>query len=211
MNDPMDLPSNSIIGRQGKPKLEPVVTGEVITRKKGFLSKWNNSMLAENREGIFQVIVADVLIMGLKNVLVDAVSTFSDSVSLAVKRAVLGETASPGARFGRPTPYYSYSRGGTRSQAPAYGERVISQRARAQHDFGEVILSTRGEAEDVLDALRTRISEYGVATVSDLYDVLGISDRHVDRRYGWDDLQFAGVKNVRGGYMLVLPRTQLLD
>jgi hypothetical protein len=208
---PLNLPSNSILGRQQKPKLEQVTTDAVVIRKKGFLARMSGSLIAENKEGIFQVIVTDVLVNGLKNVLVDAVSTFSDSVTLAVKKAVLGESANPGVRFGRPTPYYAISRAGGRPQTPAYTERVISQRARAHHDFGEIILSTRGQAEDILDALRLRISEYGAATVPDLYDLVGLSDRSTDYRYGWTDLQFAGVRPVRGGYMIVLPRTELLD
>lgn len=80
------------------------------------------------------------------------------------------------------------------------------------HDFGEIVLSSRGEAEEVLDQLIEIISQYQQASVSDLYAMVGISPAYTDQKYGWTDLRGANAQPVRGGsYLLNLPQPHPLD
>lgn len=85
---------------------------------------------------------------------------------------------------------------------------VLSRQARANHDFGEIILATRAEAEDVLEQLRELINQYEIATVSDLYQLVGHTGEFTDDKWGWDDLRSASIRPIRGGYLLNMPRTQ---
>lgn len=73
-----------------------------------------------------------------------------------------------------------------------------------------LIFPNRQSADAVLNALRSQILEYGVASVSDMYDFADSSSRSsfTDTYYGWTDLSAARVKPERGGYVLVLPPTQ---
>jgi hypothetical protein len=86
----------------------------------------------------------------------------------------------------------------------------MSRQQRAQHDFSDIILASRADAEDVLDRLRDLINQYEMATVSDLYDLVGLTGEFTDDKWGWYDLRSAAVQAVRGGYLLRLPRTQPL-
>jgi hypothetical protein len=80
------------------------------------------------------------------------------------------------------------------------------------HDFNEIVLESRGEAEQVIDQLIEIISQYQAASVADLYALVGVTSAYTDGKYGWTDLRGAGVSHVRGGlYLLNLPKPIPLD
>lgn len=86
----------------------------------------------------------------------------------------------------------------------------MSRRGRARHDFDEIVLATRAEATDVLDALFELSSKWEEVSVADLYGLIGEEPNHVDETWGWRSLQGADVLKVRGGYLLDLPDPQPL-
>jgi hypothetical protein len=85
-----------------------------------------------------------------------------------------------------------------------------TRRVQERHDFSEVILENRTDAEEVLDGLRELIERYDQASVSDFYELVGITPDFTDNKWGWTDLRDARVQIVRGGFILRLPRTQSL-
>jgi hypothetical protein len=87
----------------------------------------------------------------------------------------------------------------------------MSQRGRAKHDFDEIVLDQRAEAEEVIDRLYDVVNKYEQATVADLYDLVGLSSTHTDHKWGWTDLRGAGVSRIRDGYLLDLPDPEPLD
>ena len=66
--------------------------------------------------------------------------------------------------------------------------REPSARNRSRHDFDDIVLDSRGEAEEVLSTLVDLVEDYGVASVADLYDLVGIESTFVDTKYGWTNL-----------------------
>ena len=86
----------------------------------------------------------------------------------------------------------------------------MSHRGRAAHDFDEIILDTRREAEEVLSRLYDILSKYEVVTVSDLYDLTGIDSNYTDQDWGWTELRGSQIVNVRNGYLLDLPKPEPL-
>ena len=74
-----------------------------------------------------------------------------------------------------------------------------------------MVLETRGEAEDVLSRMDELIDTYGVVSVADLYDLVGISCNYTDNKYGWTNLRNAEPVRVRDGYMLKLPKALPID
>ena len=108
------------------------------------------------------------------------------------------------------TPYVSYNKPGG---PPPWKreERPVSHRARATHDFDEIVLETRAEGEGVIDHMYELIERYQQVTVSDLYDLVGIASAFTDERWGWTDLSGAGVSRSKGGYLLDLPKPIPLD
>lgn len=87
----------------------------------------------------------------------------------------------------------------------------MSRQARAAHDFDEIVLETRGDAEIVIEKLRDTLAQYDVVTVADLYDLVGITGSFTDNKWGWYNLRDARVSPVRGGYLLDLPGTTAID
>lgn len=211
---PVDYPSNSRRRREApraaapEPKnVEKIVTGKVIRKKKGLYERVGHSLFAEDSggsEGILEYVIIEVLIPAAKNMLYDA-------GSMGLERALYGAFR-PRSRADRPGGgQFNYNRVRHSPAAAEYGQHTISARTRAHHEFDDLILATRGEAEDVVDQLIELIELYDQATVADLYSLVGFPGEFTDRSWGWYDLSSASVRHVRGGYMLVLPKTQAIE
>lgn len=68
-----------------------------------------------------------------------------------------------------------------------------------------IILSTRDEAERVLEQLMLIIDKYEVTSIADLRELVGLPTTHVDQKWGWDRLNDVVIRQVREGYLLDLP------
>lgn len=190
-------------------KIEKVVTGLVKKQKRGFGKKLAETFLEDDTKSVGSYIFHDVLIPAAK-------AMISDMVGGGIEMLLFGDRRGRNTRRegGRSfTSYGSYYRSTDRDRDRDRDRvgRDISKVGRARHDFDEIILETRGEAEEVLSHLVDLIIDYNQATVADLYGLVGISENFTDNKYGWTDLRSASVTRVRGGYLINLPRTQLLD
>lgn len=216
-----NLPSNSNHPRrspQERPdgkKIQPVVTGPVERRKRSWSKRFRENLMGEDAGTVGEYVLLEVLVPAFKDMIADAAGT-------GVERMIFGESRSSsrrtrGSQSSGYTNYgnrYASGGGGSTSRHPAYREErpSISRRARASHDFGEIVLSTRAEAEEVLKRMDDRLERYEQVSVSDLYEMLDISGDYTDLKYGWVDLHTARVSRLnRGGYLLDLPRPELLD
>ena len=220
----MDYPSNSnksretvdkepLSKRPAKPekKVEKVTTGEVIQRKPSLGKRFKETFGGGDARGVWSYVVLDVLVPAAKDMFVDATSE-------GVQRMLFGDNRGGrhGRNRGRGNGYVNYNRYGSGSRPP-WGERdrddrrTLSQRSRASHDFDEIVLEDRGDAEGVVDGLAELISVYGTATVADLYQLVGVEQSHTDTKWGWQDFRGAGITRVKGGYLLDLPRPEPLD
>lgn len=215
VSTPMDLPGNSYSNRKDKKtpvdkteeapkKLEKVIKGEVIQSKKGFGSKFKETFGGDDARSVGSYIFFDVIIPAAKAMLADAASQ-------GAERLLFGDTrgrsrVSGGSRAGSTTYSRMYNRDDDRSS-----RRELSNRARSTHDFDEIILQERGEAEEVLDQLTTLVDDYGYAKISDLYELVGITGNYIDEKWGWNDLSRASTSRVRKGYLLNLPKPIHLD
>lgn len=209
------FPSNSKSSKKEEPtqkpeekKLEKVVTGTVKQQKKSIGKRLADIFLEDNTKSVGSYIINDVLIPAAKSMICDMVGWggFAEILLFGDKRG--SRTRRAGNRSY--TSYGSYYKSSERDGWDRESPRDISKIARARHDFGEIILETRGEAEEVLSHLVDLTIDYGQATVADLYDLLGIDSNFTDNKYGWTDLRNASVNRVRGGYLINLPRTQAL-
>lgn len=190
-------------------KVEKVIEGDVVRRKKPLGKRFAETFFGGDARGVVAFVVMDVLIPAAKDTIADAFST-------GIERMLFGEVRSASRRTGsRPSgsSYTSYNR---YSQGPAATRREeprnqMSRRGRASHDFDEIILDSRAAATEVIDRLFDLVSRYEQATVSDLYSLVGVSGNYTDEKWGWTDIRGAGVTRVRNGYLLDLPRPELLD
>lgn len=203
----MEFPPNSDkskLGEYEEKKVMRVTSSEPIRRKKGLGKQFKSTFFGGDAKGAMQYVVFGVLVPAAKEAIVDAGRE-------GLERIVFGDSrnkrsAPPSGSAG----YISYNRyaaAGPRQEAPA---RALSRRARARHDFDEIVLNSRTEAEEVIDRLFDLVSRYDAATVADLYDLVGLESTHADFKWGWIDIRGAGVARVRSGFLLDLPEPEPL-
>lgn len=188
-----------------KKPVKKVVSGPVARRKKKASADWTDSA-----KSAWDYVLMEVLLPAARDMLYDGV------VAGSGKMIYQEDSPRPtrGGTFGTPkttrTAYNRFAKKDRPINEPDEPMR-ISKRARAQHNFEEIILSSRKEAEDVLDSLFEHLLEYEVATVSDLYDMVGITPQYTDDNWGWTDVRGSGIRRIRGGYILELPQPSALD
>jgi hypothetical protein len=191
-------------------KIEKIVTGNVSRQKRSLGKKFHETFIGEDARGVWNFVAFDVLIPAAKDML-------SDAVSQGIERMLFGESRGPsrrrrGSSGGSTAGYINYNR---YSSGPYRSDETrppgMSRKARASHDFDEIVLDSRVDAEEVIDRMFDLINQYESATVSDLYELVGISGNFADEKWGWTNLAGAGVRRNRDGYLLDLPRPIPLD
>jgi hypothetical protein len=201
----LDFPGNSNREKEETRKtLAPVVTGKVIKQKKTFGQKVAEVFLGDDTRSVGDYILHDILIPAMK-------STLSDIVGGGIEMLLFGEQRGLSSRSNiyrdKGRSYIPYNRL-TRTREPERESRYLSRTERARHDFDNIIIPSRGEAEEVMSRLFDLIEEYGVASVADYYELLGIDSAFTDGNFGWTNISSAQVKRVRDGYTILLPRTR---
>lgn len=203
-----DYPSNSHKKKEAaaneEKRVEKVITGSVVKKKKTFGKKLAESFLGDESRNVGEYIIHDVLIPATKEMV-------SEMIKGGIEMLLFGERRTRGTKRDRSyVSYGSYYKDDRRDRDRR--ERDISRTGRARHDFDEIILENRGEAEEVLARLSDLVYDYGMASVADLYDLVGITGDFTDHKYGWTELDTSNsyVSRVRGGYMINLPRTRPL-
>lgn len=179
-----------------KKKVEKVVKGKVRTKKKGELSKLSSIFISEDAANVKSYVFMDVLVPAIKKAV-------SDIVVDGINMILYGDTAAGRDKKRGRSGYVSY-----RDYYDGKGsERTRDRSVRtSRYDFDDIILDTRGEAEDVLTRMDELLEAYGIVSVADMYDLVGITCEYTDNKYGWTNLRNADVVRVRDGYMLKLPK-----
>lgn len=182
--------------KEREKKVEKIVTGTVTTKKKSGLQKFADEFISDDVKNIKSYVVGDVLIPATKKAISDIVTTAIDMILYGGSRG--GTKRSTADRV-------SYRNYYDRDARPVNTSRTSS------YSYDDIILRDRGEAEDVLDRMEEIIDTYKVASVADLYDLVGITGNYTDNKYGWTSLRNAEIVRVRDGYMIKMPRAVVID
>ena len=182
-------------------KVEQVATGK--QRKKSDVRKFTDVFVSEDMASVKDYILMEVLLPAAKKAIADAVTNGIDMLLYGEARSK-NRDRDRGSRVSY-TRYYERDRERERDY-----ERGARTRVRG-YDYDDIILDTRREAEEVLDRMQDLIDTYGMVSVADLYDLVGISGRYTDNKYGWTHLRSADVQRVRDGYLLKLPKALPFD
>ena len=207
MSEDMNYPNNSHKAKSAQneqateeKRVEKVVNGKVTTKKKNGVTKFADVFISSDVDNVKSYIVSDLLIPAAKKLISETVSTSVDM--LLYGEAKHSKKSSSGSRtsYGR---YYERDR----------EERDYNRRPRSVgYDFDEIVLDNRGEAEEVLAQMDEIIDRYAMASVLDLYDLVGISStRYTDKNYGWTNIATAKVVPTRDGYLIRMPRAISLN
>ena len=177
-------------------KVQPVVKGKV-TKKKNNVRKLTDTFVSEDIQNVKSYVLMDVLVPAVKKAI-------SDIVTNGIDMLLYGETGRTKKSNASTVSYRSY-----------YDNRrddgYSSSRTRTGYSYDDVILETRGEAEDVLTRMDELIDTYGSVSVADMYDLVGMSCNYTDNKYGWTNLRNAEPVRVRDGYLLKMPKATPID
>lgn len=173
-------------------KIDKVISGKATLKKETGIRKYLGGFVSNQTGDIRGSIISEVLIPGIQKIIYSAVTTFLEAIFPGV---------GPTKKQNTPSSKVSYS---------SYYSRDDTQRVNYSsprlNNYDDVIVEDRREAESVLERMDELISVYGVVSVADYYDLLGLSHNYTDDNYGWTDIHSAMVTKVRDGYLIRLPR-----
>jgi len=201
-------PSNSHKSRTEPPdepkKIEKVIKGSVVTRKKTLSRRFIDLFFGDDVESVSSYIMYEVLVPAMKDTVFDMIRGGTEMLLFGESKGVSRQKRS-GRGGGRS--YVQYDRVSYRDER----RREPASRSRGHHNFEEVVLESRTEAEEVRNTLIDLLEEYGIATVADLYDMVGIDRNYTDEKWGWDNLSASRIERVKGGWLINLPRPIIVD
>ena len=181
-------------------KIEKVVS-KTPKVKKSSLREFTENFIANDASNVGSYLGKEVLIPAFKNLL-------SDIVTDGINMLLYGESRRRG-KGGSKATYVSYNDySSDRRDSRRYSE---DNRPRVGRIYEDVILDSRGDAEEVLRRMDEILETYTVVSVADFCDLVDISCPYTDVKYGWKDIRTAEVIRVRDGYKIKLPRAVVID
>ena len=182
-----------------KKKVEKVVKGTVKTKKKKGTSKLTDIFISEDAGNVKSYVLMEVLVPAVKKAI-------SDIVTDGIDMILYGETGRSKKRSGSSS-YVSYR---SYSDKDRRDDRHYESRKSSYYN-DDIILETRGEAEEVLSVMNELLDNYGIVSVADLNELVGITGYYTDNKYGWTSIRNAEVVRVRDGYLLKMPKARPID
>lgn len=174
-------------------KIEKVISGSVKAKKKNEIQKLADVFISEDVNNVKSYILMDVLVPAIKKAISDIITNGIDMILYGGNgRTKKNSTASK-------VSYRSFYE--KPSERRDYGTTSVRG-----YSYDDIILYNRGDAEDVIYRMEELISMYGLVSVADLYELVGITGSYTDNKYGWYDIRSASVVRVRDGYLLKFPK-----
>ena len=196
-------------------RLKPVISaGKAHTQKKSGFSKFAGNIISEDAQNVKSYIVMDVLIPAFKKAISDIVTNGIDIILYGeaghTKKGHSNRVSyrnyydNPGDRFSRS--------GSTRYDRVDTRERGDTRPGRGSVSlFDDIVVDSRGEAEDILSRMSEYLENYPVISVADMYDLANITQfPHTYNNYGWKSVAEAKVIRVSDGYLIKMPPVESL-
>lgn len=193
-----------------RPKAKQVATVKKV-QKHSMFKKLCSSIIDDSIETVKERAFAEIIVPGIKSLLFDSAVGMLDGM-------LFGNSGFNG--YSRPL----YQGQAPRQEHTSYGAyynqaKMPPQRAsRQNYGYGgyslepdDIIVATRNEANRALNEVSNYIRQYGHASIAVLYDSVGLSSDWTDNQYGWTSLQGARIKQVPGGFLIIMPPTHELD
>jgi hypothetical protein len=206
-----DFPANSKTApsaAEPREKLQPVTTAEPVRRKRGLGRQFKETFFSGDARSASQYMIEEIVVPAIRD-------TMFDAIQGGIERLVYGESTRkrPGSTNGYSNlGHVAYNRMSGSTPAKTSAPRMLSRSSRARHDFDELIIPSRQEAEEVIDQMFAVLSRYGSVSVADLYELTGVQSSHTDMKWGWTELRGAKAVRLRqGGFLLDLPEPEALN
>lgn len=178
--------------------VEKLISGSAKVRKKTSLQKFTDVFVPDDTNKVKDYIVQDILVPAVKDVILDVVKSLLGVSGTSSKNS--GTNGASKISYRR---FYETNN----------NNRVDStSRNRNYYDCDTIILDNYAEADAVLTGMEEIISTYGLVSIADYYELVGVKGEYTDNKYGWTDLRTAKLVRERdGGYSIKLPRAIPID
>lgn len=185
---------------EDKKEVKQVVKGRV--KEKGLGEKAAEAFFSEDSKTVGNYIIWDLLVPGLKNALMSILEMALFGSTRGTRRSTFSSGGRSHVSYGG---YYDDSR------TSSGRNRVDLSGSSAKYDFSDILLDTRGDAEEVITSMEELVSRYGEASVADLCSLVGVSQRHTDTKWGWRDIRDFSYRRASRGYILDFASPIYLD
>lgn len=201
--DPSHFPPNSAASSAGNEREVQPIEGVNARRKRRSLRRqFTETFVAGDLRSSLRYVLLDIWLPDIQTMLLEGgYGLLEKLIRGESRRSGSGSTVPSHGAAG----YQNYGRFSMGSALLPSAQRAMSRAARAGHNFDEIVLSTRGEAEQVIFRLEEELRGYGSVTVANLYELVDLAPAYTDTRWGWTSLQGAGVTRRRDGWVLDLP------
>lgn len=177
-----------------------------VRRKSSPWKRFTRELFVDDRDTIKEYVAKDVIMPTIRNLIFDSVV---GSLEMVLYGFVSGGRR-PGSRTrgGRNEniSYASYYKSNGHSRS---ADRIVDSGNVSRYQ--DITFETRADAETVLADLCDLCEEFGQATVGDLLDLCEMTGEFTDQYRGWRRLNTATVMHTRDGYVLKLPKEEVLD
>lgn len=179
-------------------KVSQIASGKI--KKKTGVQKLKDFIFLEDTKNVKEYVLKDIIIPGIKDL---AFKMFTNGLSMYLfkdqSHAKHNSTGSSAYRYSYNTCY------------PGSSGLKTNRNTRDDYEYDDIVFETRGIAEEVLISLEDMIDRYNMASVSDFYDLCGITGKYTDCKYGWTNLKDAEPIRVSDGYMIRFPKVEPLN
>lgn len=208
--DPLKSLRTSMPANNAASKDKPVIPKKEITPLEGIVAqKQKPPMLRRMREAFTGDDASSIGEYLLLQVAIPAIkTTLYDLITGGANRALFGQGIRPGQPNVGSSGRINYANLSRMNQNDVGNQRALSQNDMATHQFNNIILASRSDADQVLGALVNILEKYDMVTVTDLYELVNVTGSYVDDKWGWFNLAGATISPVRGGFVLNLPPTE---
>lgn len=175
-------------------KITEPITSNVTIKKKGL---FGNKLFSEDAKSVGAHVIDTVFLPSIKKLISDAVKNAIDWLIYGTKGS--GSSNVSGIRN---VTYTNYN-GISRSTPQSLRSDIFS--------FEEFEFEERSDAELVLQELRNDVARYGMASVSDYYDLISQKSDYTSQKYGWRNLDTAQVVPSGRKYAIRFPKVMPLE
>ena len=191
-----------------RPEVKAVVKTAGVVRKPTVGSRVRETFAGEGARETGTYVFFDVIIPAIKAMMFDTITQGADRILFGGRDVIRSGMAN--APRGTRTDYNKVSTQNANSRYPGrdfdgHGGRELSKRARSNHQTGDILLETRGEAEMVLDTMQDLISRFQWVSLPEFYDLVDVTAEFTDEKWGWSNISSAQIRPSRGKYVILLP------
>ena len=205
-----NVPSNNLT-TSNETGVTPITPRGKISRGKPRGGR--GSVMANTLRNIGNSLFDEIMVPAIRSTTSDFVTTFVNSLIFGDNREDRGRSGGRSGHrsYNRQYRESSYGRQANRRRSTSRRDRAPRRVTETYEQFEDVFFQDRQDAQLVLDRMKDLIDDFDVATVLDLYTMVGSYSDVTHQRWGWTNLDRVRVVPSTEGHLIDFPEPRYLD